>query len=131
MQKRKAAKPYGKNKKAFDSVFSFYRSLSTTTSIPAVNAAAGGKPSRNPAKPTPLDFKADVDRIVNLVVPKKNRVRFYVTYANWTDDQIEIEKLADKILGGIRHSWEQRLGDQFIKRGIHPTQGKGYFWSIR
>lgn len=131
MQKRKAAKPYGKNKKAFDSVFSHYRSLSTTTSIPAVNTASGGKPSRNPAKPTPLDFKVDVDRIVNIVVPSRDQIRFYVTYAAWTDDQIEIERLADKMLGGVRHSYEQRLGDQFIKRKVFPVQGHGYFWSIR
>ncbi len=132
MQRKKKVKNYSRSKKAFDSVFSHYRSLSTTTSIPAVNAAAGGKPSRNPTKPTPLDFKVDVDRVVNIVVPEKNRLIFYVSYGGcWTDEQLEIEKLADKMLGGVRHSYEQRLGDQFIKRKIFPVQGHGYFWSIR
>jgi hypothetical protein len=132
MQRKKKVKNYSRSKKAFDSVFSHYRSLSTTTSIPAVNAAAGGKPSRNPAKPTPLDFKVDVDRVVNIVVPEKTRRRFYVAYGGrWTDDQLEVEKLADKLLGGVRHSYEQRLGDQFIKRGLFPVQGHGYFWSVR
>lgn len=131
MQRKKKVKNYSRSKKAFDSVFSHYRSLSTTTSIPAVNPASEGKPSRNPTKPTPLDFKVDVDRVVNIVVPLKNRIRFYVTYAAWTNDQIEIERLADKMFGGIRHSWEQRLGDQFIKRGVFPVQNRGYFYSVR
>lgn len=131
VQKRKAAKPYGRHKKAFDSVLSHYRSLSTSTSLPAVNAAAGGKPSRNPAKPTPLDFRVDVDRVINIIVPKRDRLRFYVTYANWSDDQLEIEKLADKMLGGVRHAYEQRAGAMFIKRGVWPVQNKGYFFSIR
>jgi hypothetical protein len=132
MQRKKKVKNYSRSKRAFDSVFSHYRSLSTTTSIPAVNAAAGSKPSRNPAKPTPLDFKVDVDRVVNIVVSEKNRRRFYVAYGGrWTDDQLEVERLADKLLGGVRHSYEQRLGDQFIKRGLFPVQGHGYFWSVR
>jgi hypothetical protein len=129
----KKPKNYEKNKRAFDSVFSHYRSLLTSTSISAVNIeTSGNKPVRNPAKPTPLDFKCDVDKAVKVVVPVAKRRRFYAVYGlNWTDDEIEQGMLADRVLGGVHNSWEQRLGELFARLGLFPVQGRGYFRCVR
>ena len=125
-------KSYAKSKKAFDNVMGFYRALSGIGSISAVNMAASAKGSVNPAKPTPLDFKADVDRVIKKIVPEKYRVKFAVVYILIEAPTALLqEMLADKIIGGARHSFEQRIGDAFIQRGIHPVQQRGYFHCIR
>ena len=132
MQQKKKPKNYAGNKRAFDSVFAHYRALATSQSISAVNMAAASGGSRNPAKPTPLDFRCDVDKAIDIVVPKNRRVRFRLTYiVPWAETDLEQEIFADKMLGGIRHSFEQRLGELFTKRGLYPVQKKGYFYSVR
>jgi phytoene/squalene synthetase len=75
---------------------------------------------------TPLDFKCDVDKAVKVVVPAAKRRRFYTVYAlSWTDDEIEQGMLADRVLGGVRNSWEQRLGELFVRLGLYKTKHRG------
>jgi hypothetical protein len=132
VQQKKKPRNFARNKKAFDSVFSAYRSLASTTSISAVNMAAPSGGSRNPAKPTPLDFRCDVDECVKLIVPKKWQIKFYATYTvDVSESPIEQGVFEQTMLGGLRHSFEQRLGELFVKRGIWPVQGKGYFYAVR
>jgi hypothetical protein len=78
-------------------------------------AGGGGKNIGNPKS----DFRCDVEIVLDGIVPSKNRNRFNVTYASWTDNSIEMEMLADKMLGGQRHSWEQRAGAKFIETGLY------------
>jgi hypothetical protein len=122
-RQQKKPKNYERNKRAFDKVLARYRA-SLTTSVSAVNiATAGGKAKNKPVHATPLDFKCDVDKAVKVVVPALKRNRFYVVYClNWTDDEIEQGMLADRILGGVHHSWEQRLGELFTRRGLYKTK---------
>lgn len=119
MQKKKV-RNYGKNKKAFDFIFSHYRKLSCVSpmrdSVLAISSVGGGKPQT--AKPA-SDFRCDVERSVDIVVPKTKQVRFYAAYASWTDDYIQQERIADQLLGGARHSYEQRLGELFIRKELY------------
>ena len=79
-----------------------------------------------------MDFKCDVDKAVKVVVPAAKHPRFYAVYgASWTDDVIELGMLANKLLGGVHHSWEQRLGELFIRLGLFPVQNRGYFYCVR
>jgi len=120
----KKTKNYEKNKRAFDKVFARYRAL-LTTSVSATNIeTAGGKPKNKPVKLRPLDYKCDVDRAVKIVVPPNRRTKFYAVYGiTWTD--IELGVVADKVLGGVHHSWEQRLGELFIRLGLYKTRQRG------
>jgi hypothetical protein len=122
----KKTKNYEKNKRAFDKVFARYRAL-LTTSVSATNIeTAGGKPKNKPVKLRPLDYKCDVDRAVKIVVPPNRRTKFYAVYGiTWTDDEIELGVVADKVLGGVHHSWEQRLGELFIRLGLYKTRQRG------
>jgi hypothetical protein len=136
MQKKKPVE-YRKNKAAFDAVMSKLREFGRPTlgGLGAVNLErTGGSPSsQNPARPTPVDFRADIFRVVALRIPKDiNLVAFHIAYTLWdSEDQLEQELHAQKTLGNRRHSVEQRLGAEFIRRGIFPVMGKGYFYSIR
>lgn len=133
MQQKAKKKDFAKNKRAFDAVMHHYRSLGSIGSVSAANmekSGAGGSP--NPARPTPLDFRCDVEKVIKKIVPLKHISRFIVAYVIFeADTEIMQERLADKILGGIRHSFEQRMGEQFHKRKIFPVQGRGYFHCIR
>lgn len=93
--------------------------------------SGGGKSSPNPVKPTIVDFRADVMKAVVARLPKDiSLARFNAAYVEYdSDDYIEREMHAQKVLGDRRHSAEQRCGDEFCKRGIHPC-GK-YFTAVR
>jgi len=127
------AKRYAKNKSAFDSVMSHYRSLNGIGSIPAINIEKGSSGgTANPARPTPLDFLCDVERTLVRVVPKRYMTKFIVVYILIEClTALEQEMLADRVIGGARHSIEQRVGESFIARKVHPVQGKGYFHCVR
>jgi hypothetical protein len=117
---KKKVRNYGVNKKAFDFILSHYRKLSCVSpmrdSVHNVGSVRSGK-SEN-SKPS-SDFKCDVELAVSLVVPSTKLVRFYAAYASWSDDYIQQEQIADKLLGGARHSYEQRLGELFIRKGLY------------
>ena len=127
--KRKAPQ-FAKRKAAFDAVMAAYRDCQGTT-LGAVKYSDGSGGSRNPAKPTMTDFKCDVDRVLKKCV--KQPVRFRLAYVEFdSDDPIEREVYAEKVMGPTRHNLEQGIGAEFIRRHISPTRGKkGYFTSVR
>jgi len=125
---KKKPRNYARNKKAFDCAFELYRALSVTTALSARDMSAGRGATRNPAKPTALDFRCDIDNVVKLIVPKKWLIRFYATYTvSASDSAIEQGMFEDKMLGELRHSFEQRIGEMLWRKKI----GSDYFHSIR
>ena len=139
-KKKPGPKPegYRKNKEAFDSVMNHLRRMGKPTlgHVGAVNiqAQSGGKPAaKNPAKPSMVDFWADVFLAIKVAVPKDiDLVKFHIAYTLYdSDDAIDRELWAQKVLHDRRHSVEQRLGAEFIRRKIFPVQGRGYFYAPR
>lgn len=133
MKKKAKQRSPRKNKKAFDSVMRHLRQMHTIHPMRAVNFNAGGAASINPSKPTPIDFICDVDVVIRETLPPHvSRLKVYLTYVvNASDDELEQEKYADAVFGNIRHQFEQSLGLAFIRRGLFPVQGKGYFHTVR
>jgi hypothetical protein len=102
----------------------------------AVNIeASGGAGSKNPAKPNLVEFWSDVFLAVKATCPKDvSLVKFFLAYVLGdadVDDEIERGKHAFKTLGNRMHSVEQRVGAEFLRRGISPVQGRGYFYAPR
>lgn len=98
----------------------------------ALNMAAAGRGgTKNPAKPTTVDFWADVFVAIRESIPKDiDLIDFHLTYTLYdSEDGIEREKWADQKLGGRRHSVEQRVGEEFVKRQIYPVSS--YFHTER
>lgn len=136
--KRKPEDGFRKNKAAFDGVMNHLRRMGKPTlgHVGAVNiqAQSGGKPAaKNPAKPSMVDFWADVFLAIKVACPKDiDMVKFHLAYTLYdSDDALDRELHAQKTLHNRRHSVEQRLGAEFIRRGIFPVQGRGYFYSPR
>jgi hypothetical protein len=131
---KKKPKEFSKNKKSFDSVLSYLRSLSGLGTISAVNLeSAGGRGTPNLAKPLPIDFKVDCYKVFKKIVPSRNMAKFLRVYTvEECRSELIQEMIADKVLGPSRHSYEQRCGAEFIKRHIYPVQGRGgYFTTIK
>jgi hypothetical protein len=128
MQQKKKPKNYARNKRSFDKVFELYRALSVTTALSARDMSSARGAARDPAKPTALDFRCDVDNVVKLIVPKKWLIKFYATYTvSASDSVIEQGVFEHKMLGGLRHSFEQRIGEMLFRKNI----GSDYFHTIR
>lgn len=73
------------------------------------------------AKPLPSEFRCDVERVVEALVATKYHLHFWAAYTWYdSDDALDREMFAQKMLGDRRHSWEQRLGAKFIEIGLHP-----------
>lgn len=128
MQQKKKPKNYARNKRSFDKVFELYRALSVTTALSARDMSSARGAARDPDKPTALDFRCDVDNVVKLIVPKKWLIKFYATYTvSASDSVIEQGVFEHKMLGGLRHSFEQRIGEMLFRKNI----GSDYFHTIR
>jgi hypothetical protein len=130
-KKRKVPK-YGVNKKAFDTVMKAYRETMVIGTVGAIRyGASKGSSLPNKAKPTPLDFRCDVDRVITKCnktpLALFNFNNSYVWYDS--DDTIDIEIHAQKLLGNMRHGLEQGMGAEFVKRKLFPTAK--YFKSVR
>lgn len=124
---------YSLNKEAFDSVMHEYRD-SNTYSIGAMQYNDNGAVSRYEAKPTPTDFRCDVEQVLKQFLTKFiTASMIQVAYVDYDSDvAVEIEIHAQNILGSSRHGFEQRVGAEFNRRGIYPTSGnRGYFHVIR
>jgi hypothetical protein len=140
MQKKKV-KDYAKPKAAFDEVMAAYRAFSEVTigtGMPLVieeknmvNKRALSNPSPtspNPAKPSSIEFRCEVDLAVKSKLKGATLARFRAAYVLYdSDDSIEREMYAHKILGNRRHSIEQRIGAEFMRRKLD----KGYFHVVR
>jgi hypothetical protein len=116
---------FGLNKKAFDSVMACYKT-SQFTGIEATDYAKNSSLPSTPAiyrgKPTTQDFRIDVSLVFRKVVPPEMLSRFESAYLCYdSDDPIENEVVADKLLGKRRHLWEQKCGAEFLIRGIYPA----------
>jgi hypothetical protein len=127
---------YRRNKLSFDSVLSHMRKIgrpwmSPSRALDMANIGSGG--SRNPAKPNTVEFWADAFLAIRAACPRDiNLVTFHLAYTLFdSEDVVEQEQHAEKLLGGRRHSVEQRVGEEFIRRGVYPVQGRGYFYSLR
>ena len=136
MKKSKKKPPqYAARKKAFDNVLRAFRDARhVQVGVSAVNIGGGGKGTANPCRPSLIDFRADVELVFRKIFKIETAWRaFEAAYLDFdSEDSIEMEVHAQKILGDARHNLEQGLGNEFLNRGIHPTHGKGgYFRTIR
>lgn len=131
MNQKRKPKDHRKNKRAFDSVMAHYRDCSTSTLGASKIPGSSGKSSPNPVKPSIVDFRADVMKAVVARLPKDiSLVKFTEAYIDFdSEDDIEREQYAQKVLHDRRHSAEQRCGDEFVLRDIYPVNR--YFTSVR
>lgn len=131
MNQKRKPKDHRKAKRAFDSVMVYFRRCAVATLGASKLPGSSGKSSPNPVKPSVIDFRADVMKAVVARLPKDISVeRFTSAYIEFdSEDYIEGEVYAQKILGDRRHSAEQRCGDEFVLRGIYPVTG--YFTTVR
>ena len=123
MNRKKKVPNYREQKRAFDQVVAAYRKTRAhVTGLGCVNLAPSkGSSTPDAAKPIPSEFRADVERTVESVVAVKYHQWFWAAYG-WFDavDDIEREWFVQRLIGDRRHSWEQRLGAQFITLGLFP-----------
>jgi hypothetical protein len=127
-QSQKRKPNYGANKSSFDSVMATYREMKDR-GVGAAGLGDGSATSPNPAKPSPTEFRCDVDMVLNDLVASHQRFRFNLVYVVLDVDQLDREILADKLIGKRRHSIEQRVGAEFLNRKI--ASPSTYFHSIR
>jgi hypothetical protein len=133
MKSRKLKPQWAARKKAFDSVMVCYRQAQDT-GLGSASIDGGGKGVSNPVRPSLTDFRCDCENIFNKVVTAQDMVvRFRACYINYdSENPIDNEHYADKVIGSMRHGLEQGIGALFIKHGLYPLHGKGgYFTSIR
>lgn len=109
----------------------FRKCIVSTIGAARLPGSGGGKAAPNPARPSVVDFRADVMKAVTARLPKDVHLSgFLAAYVLYdSEDAIEREVHAQKILGDRRHSVEQRVGEEFVKRAIYPTAG--YFRSTK
>ena len=136
-QSADAAKPkkttaFTKNKKAFDEVLRRFRDISSPKLGPlgAMNfERSGSSPSaRNPVAPNTVEFHSDVMLAIKASMPKGVRLaKIIQAYILWdSEDALEQNIFAQKVLGGRVHSVEQRIGAEFVRRGIWPLAAYMY-----
>ena len=124
--KPKKTTAFTKNKKAFDDVLNHLRRLGYPKLGPlgAMNfQKCGGSPSaKNPIAPNPVEFRCDALLAIRAAMPKGVRLaKFIQAYLLWdSEDALEQNVFAQKVLGGRVHSVEQRIGAEFVRRGIWP-----------
>src|ERR1017187_1424845 len=127
MNQKKKVPNFSKQKRAFDEVLTAYRQSRSHNGLGAASwSASKGATAQDPAKPNMSEFRADVEKVVEALVAVKYHQWFWAAYS-WYDseDAIEREMFAQRMVGDRRHSWEQRLGGKFIDAGLFPP--KKYF----
>lgn len=133
-EKKQDEQPYAQNKKAFDDVLIYFRRMDRP-----LLAAAGAVNPEKAAKDgsgvprlrnLPLDFWCDVTRVFTDTLPRGvSLTNFFLAYFVYdSEDEIERNKHAIRVLGGRAHSVEQRLGAEFVRRGIWPV---GQYLKVR
>jgi hypothetical protein len=130
-KKRKDKAPeFARRKRAFDSVMAHYRSLNTIR-LGAMNYGGGDAGSIYAARPKPIDYKIDCDRVfTHCLKSRSEQERFAKAYVFY-DSEVPIDReiRAQSILGDQRHSLEQGVGALFVKRELYPASK--YFLVIR
>jgi hypothetical protein len=129
--KKKKPPKFAANKRAFDSTMQSYRTANVVVLSAMQYTDGDGPTSRYEAKPTPTDFRCDVDCVITKCVKHVKRlVRFTMTYIYYDSiDPIDMEIYADKMMGPTRHGLEQGMGAEFIKRNLYPSSK--YFKAVR
>lgn len=123
IKKRDDARAYGATTNAFRSVLRAYRFARYECSpIQATNYAANGK-SETKLSESKILLIADVDLAIRAALPATVHPYFVTIYCSDIDDEIEMEKLASRLLHGGQHrasSLKHRVGSELIRRGIAP-----------
>jgi len=129
MKSRKQKPQFAARKAAFNRTIAAYRAAKDIAGgMGATNISDCGGGSPNPARPILADFRVDVESVIERVIPENLMLRFKLAYFEFdSENEIDREVYADKMLGSIRHGWEQGLGNQFLKHGLD----KNYFYTIR
>jgi hypothetical protein len=90
----------------------------------AVNLGGGsGAPSsKNNVAPTLVEFRCDVLLAIKASMPRGVKLsNFFLAYLLYdSEDELERNTFAAKVLGGRVHSVEQRIGAEFVRRAIWP-----------
>ena len=132
MTKSKKQKPvnFAERKKAFDLVLRSYRSAKDT-GVGASNWSEATATSKNPAKVSLTEFRAEVELVIeSIITDYSSLLYFYTAYIKFdSEDELEREIFSEKMLGVKRITLEQKVGAELIKRKIFPL--KAYFNSIR
>jgi hypothetical protein len=124
--KPKKTTAYAQNKKAFDVIMLHLRRMDSPQlgHLSAMDfSKVGGSPTaRNPVAPNVVEFRCDVMLAIRAAMPKGVSLKnFFLAYLLYdSDDEIERNVYAQKILGGRVHSVEQRVGAEFVRRAIWP-----------
>lgn len=122
MNRKKKRVDYSKNKRIFDRVMATWRG-SIGAGLGSVRmGGAPGAQFKIKVKPTPVDFRADVCKVVQLVVKGDKLPWFWAAYSFDSCDPQDIELFVQHMLGDRRHSWEQRLGKLFIDNKLSPSE---------
>ena len=125
---KKLPKSASENKAAFDRIIKQLRQLEGALvggGVGAVRLGGAKGAKKDPAIPTPVEFKCDVHQAIKAKLPKHTSLlEFKMAYLEFdSEDDIECGVHVQKLIGGRMHSVEQRLGAEFIRRGLHD----GYF----
>ena len=100
---------FGKNKRSFDQVMAVYRA-SQFTGIQATDYRHKSATTPNRATPTSVEFRIDCDICIRKKVPAGRMARFKAAYCYYdSENPIESEIVAEKVMGLKRHRIEQRL----------------------
>ena len=122
MNRKKKRVNYSKNKRVFDKVMAAWRG-SIGAGLGSVRlGGAPGAQFKIKTKPTPIDFRADVQKIVQQVVKGDKLAWFWSAYSFDSCDSRDIEWFVQHMLGDRRHSWEQRLGKLFSDNRMIPSE---------
>jgi hypothetical protein len=131
MNRKKKKQNFGKNKKAFDKVVAAWRG-SIGAGLGSVRmGGAKGAQFKVRTKPTPIDFRADVQKVVQRVVKGDDLIWFWDAYSFDSVDPLDIEFFTYKMLGARKHSWEQRLGKLFIDNKLIPPEYFGDQYEVK
>lgn len=79
---------------------------------------------QNPVKPSSLEFWTDVVKAFRAAKPQAVPLYKFLAAYMLFDSESELERntFASKMIGVRVHSCEQRVGAEFIRRGIWPLQ---------
>jgi hypothetical protein len=126
--KKKEKQNYGKNSKAFREVMAQYRQSLNSGLVQSVDVSASGSAAPDHARPSISDFRCDVDIAVRKSLKGVTVEQFRKCYIDFdSEDEIECNQHAIRILGGKHWSIVQRVGNSFVKAGLFG----GYFLTVR
>lgn len=119
--KRRKLPNFSQQKRSFDCVLATYRNSQKHYGLGCRSLDATlGSSSSNAMKPNSSEFRCDVERTVQKLIPKQYLPWFWGAYIFDSVNPLEREIFVQNMLGDRRHSWEQRLGAKFIELKLYP-----------